>query len=466
MGLLRAATRSLLLSLVCLGGSEPTAAADLASTDWRFTVDPRSFGPVEMVVRFETDARGVRASSRSGVGDLLSRLSSDDPSPLGGARLPLAFRLASADGASYEGTLDQPGPAVPVRATLGDGRLTGTIAAGPLAGKFEATPFTGSLPPRDYPAILATLDETVQQRVFEPAQLRREGWIAFRRRAGEIAVRACDDADFLLGLRLAWRNDPFSRFQVKRSAVPFAALVSTFDTMRTGRDSARLAFDGPVATLTVETMEGADTIEQIDAAFRVIAERKPRALVVDLRDNGGGAFAVRPLVEHLLGDPLDAGWFVSSRWWRDHGGPPGLGDARAIAPWQGWSVIAFWRDVQNQALLRFRFEPRAPSFAGPVFVVTNGRSASATELAADALRAAGRATIVGEATRGRMLSGSVFDLTDGFVVTLPVADYVSAASGRIEGKGVAPDVAVPSSEALERALGMAIDAAREPAQQP
>ena len=119
--------------------------------------------------------------------------------------------------------------------------------------------------------------------------------------------------------------------------------------------------------------------------------------------------------------------------------------------------------MQSQALIRIRFEPRDPVFKGPVFVVVNGRSASATELAADALRASGRATIVGEKTFGRMLSGSVFDLTDGFVVTLPVADYISATSGRIEGKGVVPDVPAPSAEALDVARAMAAKAARTPA---
>ncbi len=98
--------------------------------------------------------------------------------------------------------------------------------------------------------------------------------------------------------------------------------------------------------------------------------------------------------------------------------------------------------------------------------MTNRRSASATELAADALRASGRATIVGETTLGRMLSGSMFDLADGFVVVLPVADYTSATSGRIEGKGVAPDVVVPAGEALDRARTMAAEAAREATRPP
>jgi hypothetical protein len=456
-------TRFLLVALAVLSVPRPAAAEGLSSSDWRFTIETRAFGPLETVVRLERGETTVSGSSRSGLGDLGTQLSADGKAAFSDAGAPLAFRLTSADGVTFEGKLSAPNRAASMTATLREGKLTGTVADGLLGGTFEAVPFEGSLPLRDYRALLSRLDDTVRSRVFDPAQLGRAGWTTFRRLAGAIASRSNDDADFLLGLRLAWKNDPFSHFQVKRSAVPFETMVSSLDSMRTGKESARLTFQGPVATLTVETMVGADTIEQIEAAYRTIAERRPLALVIDLRDNGGGAFAVRPLVEHLIHAPFDAGWFVSNGWWRSHDRQPAAGDANAVAPWQGWSVAAFWRDVQSQGLIRIRFEPREPVFEGPIFVVTNRRSASATELAADALRASGRARIIGETTLGRMLSGSMFDLADGFVVVLPVADYTSATSGRIEGKGVVPDVEIPAAEALDRARALAAEAAREAA---
>jgi C-terminal processing protease CtpA/Prc len=47
-----------------------------------------------------------------------------------------------------------------------------------------------------------------------------------------------------------------------------------------------------------------------------------------------------------------------------------------------------------------------------------------------------------------MLSQSMFDVGDGFIVSLPVADYYSMANGRIEGAGVTVDIAVESAQAL------------------
>ena len=81
----------------------------------------------------------------------------------------------------------------------------------------------------------------------------------------------------------------------------------------------------------------------------------------------------------------------------------------------------------------------------------DGASASATELAVDAFRASGLATIVGETTAGEMLSQSMFDVGDGFVVSLPVADYYSLAHGRIEGAGVPVHVEAAPEDALAMA---------------
>ena len=96
-----------------------------------------------------------------------------------------------------------------------------------------------------------------------------------------------------------------------------------------------------------------------------------------------------------------------------------------------------------------QFQPVEPNFDGPVIVLLDERSASATELAADAFRASGLATLVGERTAGEMLSQSMFDVADGFLVSLPVADYYSVAHGRIEGAGVPVDIEAASADALD-----------------
>ena len=177
--------------------------------------------------------------------------------------------------------------------------------------------------------------------------------------------------------------------------------------------------------------------------------------MVDLRGNGGGAFAVKPLVEHVIDEPLDAGYFISQVWNREHEAPPTAAQALAAPLWQGWSIIGFWKAVQETDIVRVQFRPAEPNFDGPVYVLLDERSASATEMAADALRSSGATTLVGRRSAGEMLSQSMFDVSDGFIVSLPVADYYSVANGRIEGIGVPVDVEAEPQQALAVALELA-----------
>ena len=80
--------------------------------------------------------------------------------------------------------------------------------------------------------------------------------------------------------------------------------------------------------------------KQIDAAYVAITNRGADALLIDLRENGGGAFAVRPLVAHLLNETVDGGSFVSQRWNATHNRAPNLSELKAVAPWEGWSIRA------------------------------------------------------------------------------------------------------------------------------
>ena len=210
-----------------------------------------------------------------------------------------------------------------------------------------------------------------------------------------------------------------------------------------------------VAILKVRTMMGADTIEQIEVAYESIATEQPTALVVDLRGNSGGAFAVKPLVEHVIDEPVDAGYFLSQVWNRAHDRLPTTDEILASPPWDGWSIISFWHSVQESDILRLQFRPETPNYDGDVYVLLDSTSASATELAADAFRSSGITTIVGQATAGQMLSQSMFDVADGFIVSLPVADYYSIAHGRIEGAGVPVDVVTAPGEELDVALQLA-----------
>ncbi|WP_172971604.1 S41 family peptidase [Pseudoalteromonas sp. A25] len=125
--------------------------------------------------------------------------------------------------------------------------------------------------------------------------------------------------------------------------------------------------------------------------------------------------------------------------------------------WEGWSIKTFWHDSQNNKITRIQFQPAAPYFDGKVYVLISKNTASAGELAADALLAAPHVTLIGETTAGEMLSQKMYDVTGGLQIFLPIADYYSVNSGRIEGNGVKPHICVPANDAMDVALSMISD---------
>ena len=267
-----------------------------------------------------------------------------------------------------------------------------------------------------------------------------------------LGERATSAEQFIESFNALWRKGPFSHVSLRKAQESAAQRYARFDTEMAGPQAVNLAWQGNVAILTVNTMSGADTIEAIHAAYEQIVSRKAAKLIIDLRRNDGGAFAVVPLVGHLIAKPIDAGVFVVGSWYADHRTPPGSADFASARPWRGYSVRAFQADVLTRPLTSYRIDPLRPHFQGPVLVLTSARSLSAAEIAADALKSLGRAKIVGEKTPGAVLSSKLFDIPGGFHLRVPIADYYSITGARLEGSGVTPDIAVSSDQALDVAL--------------
>ena len=425
----------------------PVAAAGNETT-WRVALESGPLGPVEFYLDITLDGDKLTGRNRSGSLDRLQAIpgkrSIDDGL--------LVFSAVLGEDGNFAGDILAPWQDGAITLAIDDGQLSGSVDDGIFKGSFTGAPAAGVEPLRDYVAILDKFDNVVASKIFAPDDLEHSSYREFREQLGRVAATATDDLDLLFGFRWLWRNDPFSHFQLRRSVQTAEQMFAFFDEYRVGFEAATVEFADNVAVLRVRTMMGADTIEQIQAAYARIAEERPDALVIDLRGNGGGAFAVKPLVEHVIDEPIDAGFFISQVWNGSHDKPPTSEQALAAPVWQGWSIIAFWKAVQEADIVRVQFTPAEPNYDGPVYVLLDERSASATEMAADALRSSGATTLIGRRSAGEMLSQSMFDVADGFIVSLPVADYYSVAHGRIEGVGVPVDIEADPEQALDVAI--------------
>ena len=107
---------------------------------------------------------------------------------------------------------------------------------------------------------------------------------------------------------------------------PAREMAEFIDSLHIGDHGVSLEFAEETAILTVTTMTGVDTKEQVYEAYKDIASNNAKSLIIDLRNNTGGTFAGIPLVGHVLTDSLDAGMFVSRKWWTNHREVPTIGD--------------------------------------------------------------------------------------------------------------------------------------------
>lgn len=171
----------------------------------------------------------------------------------------------------------------------------------------------------------------------------------------------------------------------------------------------------------------------LDAAFTMV--HGSQALILDLRDCAGGS---PTMVGYILGHFFPEGSNVYNTF---HSRRGNMEETPPEQPASGRRLDT------------------------PLFVLTSGRTGSACESVAYSLQAAGRATIVGEASGGGANPGGLLPVDDNLAVFVSFATPINPITGaNWEGAGVQPNVSAPVAEALTRARVLALEGAiRAPA---
>lgn len=259
------------------------------------------------------------------------------------------------------------------------------------------------------------------------------------------------------------------------------AWTERFPADRAPRPPAELGFDGDVAVLTLRSFEGpADLAETqpmpvfLKAAFQEMKTRGTRALVLDVRDNGGGQDELgRDLLSYLVDRPFPyySGIYVSrlAFSFSEYAVPPGPIPDQFVTRDAGGRLR--WAEHPNYG----SHQPAPEHFSGPVYILMNGGSFSTTAEFLSLLHSRGRATFIGEESGGAYAgnsSGPTMTVTlphTGLRLRVPLWRYELAVdASRPRDRGVRPDrPVVPRVEDIlagrDPAMSQALRLARQTA---
>jgi len=211
-----------------------------------------------------------------------------------------------------------------------------------------------------------------------------------------------------------------------------------FDSLSSQPQSSML--DETTGYIYLPSFEGGSVGQDMHDLIRQLESEGAEALVLDLRDNPGGRLGELGLVlgafiEGEWAEAIDEGevtWRARYRRSEDQG-------INALVEPDG-RVIASER-VEN-----------AVAFNGSLAVLVTRQNSSAGEIGPLVLQNFGRAIIVGEATEGNVEAIRTFDLPDGSLVYVAIANLQSI-DGSDFSVGLEPDVRVSDSSLADLARG-------------
>ncbi|HEX2099984.1 MAG TPA: S41 family peptidase [Candidatus Synoicihabitans sp.] len=235
----------------------------------------------------------------------------------------------------------------------------------------------------------------------------RPGWIALSRNGEALPTQG-----------ISFLNVPGQEYRW--------TFLDEMDTRRTLLLTAETMADWvpPVEQLSPEgwvylRFDGFETDYQRWLRTRLRAHRVAPGIILDLRQNGGGAVSsLERIINDFFPERIAYGTFVTR----------GGREDNERSAWFGGA-----------------------NYTGPLAVLIGEGSASSAEILAHVLKHYRRATLIGRPTAGVVIASQYFRLRDGGELQLGTYDFRTVDGSRLEGQGVQPDIVVQRTLAAVRA---------------
>lgn len=300
---------------------------------------------------------------------------------------------------------------------------------------------------------IETLDKMfvqLESRIANPAWLDTDSYRAFKKSLYSEESLKMSDEQLVLFINTERKKLPFTHFSLS---------MKKSKSQASGSDAQPYISWRPINEQTALLNVGGfptDPSNMIKAVSEIGVDKYDN-LIIDLRGNDGGSLdAGVILARFLTTEPLDAGFYLTRKWFDNHGRQATIEDMAGFPFLEDFTYAGITKMYQQEAFRMVLPGHNNPTFQGTVYVLSDNISASACEPLLDIVKEMEIATVVGERSNGAMLSAYWFDVNEDFRVQIPIADYQTARGDRLDKVGVMPDVLVPSQEALDHVLNVLI----------
>ena len=155
--------------------------------------------------------------------------------------------------------------------------------------------------------------------------------------------------------------------------------------------------------------------EEFKENYEQLKSQGAKALVVDVRSNGGG----------VVDEAIDILEMICDK---------------------GSTLLIETDKNGNEEVIKSK---ETPIINMPIAVLTNGYSASASEIFAGALKDLDKATLIGTKTYGKGVIQSLIRLTDGSGIKITTDEYCTPNRNKINKVGIEPDIQVELPDGIE-----------------
>ncbi|MDY2586819.1 S41 family peptidase [Winogradskyella aquimaris] len=289
---------------------------------------------------------------------------------------------------------------------------------------------------------------TLEENIANPDWLTDKSFLDFKALLYSDSILSLNDQEFQKTFDQARWNLPFTHFQILKTKAS-----SSLPKNKTEHDNDPSvtweAIDEKTAFLRIRTFSIPG--KKIARALQEIGTDNYENLIIDLRDNGGGNLeGPIALGRFLTQKPIDAGYYLTRKWFKNNKDLPTSEDVQQMPFLQDFSYAGIKKMFANEAAFRMVIPGHENTvYKGKVYVLINKWTASACEPLIDIFKKNKIATLVGETSCGGMLSGSYFDINEDYKAFIPIADYYTAHGQKIDKIGVKPDIEINPENAKE-----------------